>query len=112
MALTLVSESVLILVVCGVLTGALATFIALIVRSPGRSAAFPDFSVFVFYLDRDTPRIHLTIGQQAFEFAAQLERSNTLRVAIPQGMTETNLRDVIPKLSQGLSKLRYEYSFH
>jgi len=107
----IVSEYWLILTfVCGPLLGILIMFLVRIARSPGRTAAFPDFSIFIEKLDRgEATRVYLIIGDQTIEFDAQVESGDGIRVQVPLSMPEQTRNEVVPKLTQGLKKLRYKF---
>jgi hypothetical protein len=77
-------------------------------------ATFPTFSVTLVKLARDSfgreeGYVMFREETRQVEFIAEIVRSGTMYVQAPGGLSEEDLLVIVPKLAQGLEKMRYKY---
>ena|SRR5215469_18036785 len=103
-----------LLFVCLPLTVALIASIALLVRRSRRTATFPTFSVSISKVGQEEMYVNYRDQRRNVEFNALTKRGKSfftpeIQVAIPNDMSLEEIREIVPKLAQGLMKIHYEY---
>jgi hypothetical protein len=108
------SLQVLFLIVLPLVLMLLGIAIRLALKPPSTLAIFPTFSVKIELLGRDSfgqkeGFIIFRDETREVAFVAEIPRNGPVYVKTPERLSEGDLLRLVPKVAQGLEKLRYKY---